>query len=82
MQILGSLLLSATIYQSKDSIKQNLIQTQNYEYISVSECGTNKPYLFILLIGRQWRSIIILITGFERFLFVIYSFWFSSKCVK
>ncbi|KAI1726340.1 hypothetical protein DdX_03056 [Ditylenchus destructor] len=53
-----------------------------HEFITVSDCSIYRPYLFLLLISRQWSSVIILIMGFERFLFVTYPLWFKSIRVR
>ncbi|CAD5220454.1 unnamed protein product [Bursaphelenchus okinawaensis] len=53
-----------------------------FEYVSISTCASNKPQLFFLQIGRQWRSVIILIMGVERYLFITYPLWFKVVRVR
>lgn len=50
--------------------------------VSINECASAKPYLFLQLLGRQWPAAIVLVMGLERFLFVVYPLWFRVIRVR
>ncbi|KAH7729261.1 hypothetical protein AAVH_02736 [Aphelenchoides avenae] len=55
---------------------------EDAHYVSISDCSVAKPYLFLMLLGRQWSSAIVLVMGLERFLFVVYPLWFRVIRVR
>uniref|UniRef100_A0AC34REA7 G-protein coupled receptors family 1 profile domain-containing protein n=1 Tax=Panagrolaimus sp. JU765 TaxID=591449 RepID=A0AC34REA7_9BILA len=50
--------------------------------VKVNDCAVYKPFLFFILLARQWISMIMLVMGLERLLFVCYPLWFRAIRVR
>ncbi|KAE9553619.1 hypothetical protein FO519_003164 [Halicephalobus sp. NKZ332] len=70
----------------KDTLKSpnplDILTINDDHFVRINDCAVYKPFLFLILLSRQWISMIMLVVGLERLLYICYPLWFRAIRVR